>query len=92
MIGKAADDLDHHEKGGDDGGPFGAGFRAGMTFAQENMIARPHAMIMRRGGVIMVMVMPVIVIMGVPMCMQGVIVRHDLSLARSARKIWRKML
>jgi hypothetical protein len=90
VIGKAADDLDHHEDGGDDGRPFGAGLGAGMPAAQKDVIARPDAVVVGACGLIMVMVM--IVIMGMPMCVivkavpMGMIVRHGDSLAPSGRK------
>src|SRR5581483_12219845 len=90
VVGKAADDLDHHEQGRDDGGPFGARLSAGMTAAQKDMVARPDAMGMGIGGVIMVVM---IVVMGMAMTVivkavpMGMIVRHGASLARSRRKI-----
>jgi hypothetical protein len=94
VIGKAADNFDHHEQGGDDGGPFGARLGAGMAAAQEDVIARPDAMIVRTGRVIMLMsmVMVMTVPMGMPMCVivkavpMDVIVRHDASLAPSGYK------
>src|SRR6201999_2497211 len=92
VIGEAADDLDHHEKGGDDGGPFGAGLRARMAFTQEDMIACPYTMIVRCAAPIMVVVMIVLMPMPMPVTVQGVIVRHDTSLARPAWKIRRKKI
>jgi hypothetical protein len=72
-----------------------------MAAAQKDMVARPDAMIMG-GGVIMVMIMgmPMVmpIVMGVPMAMVvpvrmvvkavpvGMIVRHRVSLAPTVRK------
>jgi hypothetical protein len=90
MIGKAADDLDHHEDGGDDGRPFGACLGAGMAAAQKDVVTRPDAVVVRACGPIMMMAM--IVVMGMPMCVivkpvpMGMIVRHGDSLAPSGRK------
>jgi hypothetical protein len=70
-----------------------------MPAAQEDMIARPDAVIMGISGVIMMMAMTavmgmtMIVPVGMPMCVVvkavpvGVIVRHGVSLAPSGRKI-----
>ena len=68
VIGKPADDLHHHEKGGDDGGPFGAGLGMAVALAQKDMVAGPDAVTMSiflrllvamRMAVVMPMIMPV---------------------------------
>src|SRR5579859_428554 len=101
VIGKAANNLHAHEHCRDDGGPFGAGLGTGMSFAKEDMVAGPDAMVMRsalvRRPVIMIvsMIMPMVVIMGMPvvvpvrmpMRMQCVVMRHDASLAFNRRKV-----
>jgi hypothetical protein len=101
VIGKAASNLHTHEHSGDDGGPFGAGLGAGMSFAKEDMVAGPDAMVMRPALVcrpvlmVVIMAVPMVVIMGmpmrvpmtVPMTVQCVVVRHDASLALNRRKV-----
>jgi hypothetical protein len=92
VIGKAAENLHAHKYGGNNRGPFGAGLGAGMTLAQEDMVAGPNAMVMwlfgiTRMAVIMLMVMvmiamPMVMGMTARMPIQGVVVRHGGSLAR----------
>jgi len=83
MKNKAADDLDRHEDGGDDGGRPGLAFRAVMAVAEKNMIASPAAMIVRAGTAIMAVAM-VVPMMGMPR--MNVIMRHDSSLAQKRQK------
>ena len=101
MIGKAADDLHAHEYGGNNRRPFRAGFRPGMTLAQEHVIAGPDAVIVWLFGIMVVvvlMIMPtmvvmavimmaVVMIMGVIVTAQGMVMCHRRSLARYQRKI-----
>ena len=68
-----------------------------MALAQKDMVAGPDAMIVRGGlvrmtmvvimPVIVVMIMPMGVTMGTPGCVQGMVVRHTLSLARYRCKV-----
>lgn len=108
VVRKPADNLHAHEYGGNNRRPFGFGFGAGMSLAQEHMIAGPDAVIVRLFGntamtvmvvivmpmtgmtVIMMMIMAMMIVamgMTVRMPVQGVIVRHDASLARYRCKI-----
>jgi len=62
-----------------------------MALAQEDVIAGPDAVVMGgrlgRMAVAMIVIMAMRMSMGMPMRMQGVIVRHDGTLARYPRKI-----
>jgi len=68
-----------------------------MALAQKDMVAGPDAMIVRGGlvrmtmavimPVIVVMIMPMGVTVGMPVCVQGMVVRHTLSLARYRCKV-----
>ena len=91
VIGKATGDLHAHEDGGNNRGPFGAGFGAGMALTQKHMVAGPDAMVVWLLGIMTVLmammmvmaVMIVVMVMGMTMRMivtaQGVIVRHGLK-------------
>jgi hypothetical protein len=64
-----------------------------MTAAQKDMVARPDAVVVGTGCVIMVVVIMVMgMTMGVPMCVpvrmivKAMVVRHGVSLAPSGRK------
>ena len=92
VIGKAADDLHAHEHSGNNRRPFGASLGAGMTLAQEDMVAGPDAMVVWLFGImIMAVIVPMVMVMiamlmvmgmTVRMPIQGVVVRHGVSLAR----------
>src|SRR3954469_16366814 len=87
VIGKAADDLHHHEHCRDDGGPFGACLGPGMALAQKDMVAGPDAVIVILMGMVVAVIMTVIMFMivvmsmRVPMRGQSVIVRHKTQLS-----------
>ena len=69
VIGQAADDLDRHEQGRDNGGPFGAGFGAGMALAQKDMVLCPDAVIVCGRLMRMAVIMAMIMIVAVPVRM-----------------------
>jgi hypothetical protein len=61
---QAADNLHHHEQGGDQRRQLGPAFRTAVTGAKEDMAARPFAMIMRGP----IMGVTVIVMMSMCVC------------------------
>jgi len=85
VIGQAAGDLHAHEHRGNNRGPFGLGFGAGMALAQKDMVFGPDAVVVRLFGnmaVIMTMMMVMaVMIVAMVVTVQGVIVRHGASLA-----------
>jgi len=87
MIGKAADDLDRHEQGGDGCGQPRFAFRPVMAMAQKDMVPRPAAMIMHTCRPVMAMVVMVVVMPVMDVTRMNMLVRHGASLTPHTVKV-----
>ena len=85
-IGQARqDDLDRHEDKGDDGRQPRLVFGPVVTLAQKDMVASPAAMVMRRRGMTMAVMVMAMVVTVMDMPGMNVLVRHGVSLAPNSK-------